>query len=63
LFSTHDARFPGIDFDAGSARAGENKAVTYDILFAASAETMVAIATDSRHPGAGITSLLDGARR
>ena len=40
--------------------AYQNKAVIYDILFAASAETMIAIAADPRHLGAriGITSVL-----
>jgi len=40
--------------------AYQNKAVIYDILFAASAETMVTIAADPRHLGAriGITSVL-----
>jgi Putative transposase/Transposase zinc-binding domain len=40
--------------------AYQNKAVIYDILFTASAETMVAIAADPKHLGAriGITSVL-----
>jgi len=40
--------------------AYQNKAVIYDILFTASAETMIAIAADPKHLGAriGITSVL-----
>src|ERR1700730_17448172 len=40
--------------------AYQNKAVIYDILFTASAETMTAIAADPKHLGAriGITSVL-----
>ena len=40
--------------------AYQNKAVIYDLLFTASAETMLAIAADRRHLGAriGITSVL-----
>jgi hypothetical protein len=40
--------------------AYQNKAVIYDILFKASAETLITIATDSKHLGAriGITSVL-----
>jgi hypothetical protein len=40
--------------------AYQNKAVIYDILFTASAETMVTIAADPKHLGAriGITSVL-----
>ena len=40
--------------------AYQNKAVIYDILFAASAETMVTIAADPKHLGAriGITAVL-----
>ena len=39
--------------------AYQNKAVIYDILFTASAETMTVIAADPKHPGAriGITSV------
>jgi hypothetical protein len=38
----------------------QNKAVIYDILFKASAETMIAIAADPRHLGAriGVLSVL-----
>ena len=40
--------------------AYQNKAVIYDLLFSASAETMLTIAADPRHLGAriGITSVL-----
>jgi hypothetical protein len=40
--------------------ACHNKAAIYDILFTASAETMIAIAADPRHLGAriGITAVL-----
>src|ERR1700694_5325003 len=40
--------------------AYQNKAVIYDILFTASAETMIAIAADPKHLGAriGITAVL-----
>ncbi len=40
--------------------AYQNKAVIYDILFKASAETMITIAADPKHLGAriGITSVL-----
>jgi hypothetical protein len=40
--------------------AYQNKATIYDLLFAASAETMTTIAADPRHLGAriGITSVL-----
>jgi hypothetical protein len=43
-----------------AAIAYQNKAAIYDILFTASAETMIAIAADPRHLGAriGITSVL-----
>ena len=43
-----------------AAIAYQNKAVIYDILFTASAETMIAIAADPKHLGAriGITSVL-----
>jgi hypothetical protein len=40
--------------------AGHNKAVIYDILFKASAETMITIAADPKHLGAriGVLSIL-----
>jgi hypothetical protein len=40
--------------------AYQNKAVIYDLLFAASAETMLTIAADKKHLGAriGITAVL-----
>jgi hypothetical protein len=43
-----------------AAIAYQNKAAIYDILFTASAETMIAIAADPKHLGArvGITSVL-----
>jgi hypothetical protein len=40
--------------------AGQNKAIVYDLLFRAAAETMMTIAADPRHLGAriGITAVL-----
>jgi hypothetical protein len=46
--------------DKIAAIAYQNKAVVYDLLFKASAETMLAIAADPKHLGAciGFTSVL-----